>query len=114
MPHFQATFTLFRNLVSEQGIQPLPDKIVAITNLAKHKNVAEVHLFLGLTSYIEDSYHYLLNKLLRKDTEFQWSIQCQLAFNHLKNALCKKPILQYPNVKKPYTQCLFWHSHSCS
>ena len=24
------------------------------------------------------------------------------AFNHQKNAFCKKPILQYPNIYKPY------------
>ena len=43
------------------------------------------------------------NKLLKKDTKFQWLTQCQPAFNHLKNALCQKSILQYPSIHKPYT-----------
>ena len=38
-------------LISEQGIQPLPDKITANTNLAEPKNIDELHHFLGLTSY---------------------------------------------------------------
>ena len=45
----------------------------------------------------------LLNKLIRKDTKFQWSTQCQLAFEHLKNALFQKPSHQYPTTNKPYT-----------
>ena len=26
-----------------------------------------------------------------------------VSFEHLKNAFCKKPILQYPDTNKPYT-----------
>ena len=43
-----------------------------------------------------------LNKLPQKDTKFQWSTQCQAAFDHLKSVLSKEPILQYPNINKPY------------
>ena len=28
--------------------------------------------------------------------------QCQAAFNHLIQALCNEPILQYPSMEKPY------------
>ena len=45
----------------------------------------------------------LLNKLAWKDTKFYCSMQCQAAFNHLKNALSKIPILQYSNINKAYT-----------
>ena len=44
-----------------------------------------------------------LNKLLRKDTKFQWSTQCQSAFEHLKKVLYNKPIPQYPGIHKSYT-----------
>ena len=52
-----------------------------------------------------------LNKLLTKDTEFQRSTRCQSAFDNLKNALYKKPILQYPNTDKLYT--LFIDASNC-
>ena len=39
------------NLISKQGIQPLPHKILTITNLAVPKNIDELHHFLGLTGY---------------------------------------------------------------
>ena len=74
------------------------------------------HHFLGLTNYYRRFIPLLtnitkpLNKLLCKDTKLHCSTQCQSAFDHLKDALCKKPILQYPNVHKPYT--LFTDSSS--
>ena len=44
----------------------------------------------------------LQNKILRKEIKFQWSLKCQAAFQHLKQALYKEPILQYPSMEKPY------------
>ena len=66
------------------------------------------HHFLGLTGYYWKFVSLFvnitkpLNKFLKKDTKFQWSLQCQAAFKHLKQALCKGPILQYPSKAKPY------------
>ena len=65
--------------------------------------------FLGFTGYywkfvlLSADITKLLNKQLRKDTKFHWSPQCQAAFKHLKQALCKEAILQYPSMEKPYT-----------
>ena len=39
-----------RTQTSEKGIQPLPDKVITIKNLAIPNNVDVLH-FLGLTSY---------------------------------------------------------------
>ena len=95
-----------RHLISEQGTQPAPDKIMAITNLAEPENADGLHHFLRLTGYYRKFVPLFgdimkpLNTLLRKNIKFQWSVQCQLAFKHLKNALCKKPILQYPDISK--------------
>ena len=78
-------------------------------NLSEPKNVDELHHFLRLTGYYRKFILLFVDiikplyKLLRKVTWFQWSTQCQSAFEHLKNALCKKPILQYPDMT--------WHDH---
>ena len=69
----------------------------------------EHHHFIGLTGYYRKFVPFFaditkpLNNLLRKDTKFHWSPQCQAAFEHLKQALCKEPILPYPSIGKPYT-----------
>ena len=88
------------------------------TNLAKPKNVDELCHFLRLTGYWRLVHLFadimkLPNKLLRKDTKFQWLTQCQTAFDHLKNSPCKRPILPYPyinqrNIQFTYkSKCLF-------
>ena len=51
--------------------------------------------FVKLFAYITKP----LNLLLRKDTKFHWSLQCQAAFKHLKQTLCKEPMLQYPSTR---------------
>ena len=38
-------------IFQEQGIQPLLDKILTITNLAVPKNIDELDSLLGLTGY---------------------------------------------------------------
>ena len=109
MPFFKQHVHYLGHLISEQGIQPVWDKISPITNLTAPKNVDEFLHFLGLSGYYRK---FILlftditkppNKLLWKDTKCHWSTKCQAAFNHLKNALCEKPILHYPNINKPHT-----------
>ena len=39
------------HLISGQGIQPLPHKILAITNLGVPKNISELYYFLSLNGY---------------------------------------------------------------
>ena len=42
-------------------------------------------------------------KLLAQDCEFQWSNQCDISFQMLKDALCSALILKYPDTSKLYT-----------
>ena len=44
-----------------------------------------------------------LTKLLAHDCEFEWTKQCDLSFQMLKDTLCSAPILKYPDTSKPYT-----------
>jgi hypothetical protein len=39
---------------------------------------------------------------LKKDIKFEWSEECQKAFNSLKQALGSEPILKYPDFTKPF------------
>ena len=41
-------------------------------------------------------------RLTRHDTLFQWCTKCEFAFQNLKNTLCTKPILKFPDPQKPY------------
>ena len=87
------------HLISKQGIQLLLEKVTAIQKLKEPNNIDELCHFLGFTGYYRKFIQVFadvtkpLNKLLIKDTKFQWSPQCQAGFEHLKKVPFKKPIL---------------------
>ena len=86
MPVLKQHLHYLGHLVSEQGIQPAPEKDITITNLKEPNCVDDLCHFLGLNGYYSmyislfDDITKPLNKLLRKDTEYQWSAHCQSAF----------------------------------
>ena len=43
-----------------------------------------------------------MTKLVRKDTKFEWTKDCQTGFNYLKTCLTQAPILKYPDLSKRY------------
>ena len=69
----------------------------------------EIKQFLGLTGYYRkfipcfSEISRPLAKLTAKDTQFEWTPQCQFSFEMLKDALMSAPILKYPDTEKPYT-----------
>jgi hypothetical protein len=43
-----------------------------------------------------------LTALTRKNVKFNWTSDCQKAFEHLKNCITSEPILARPNYDKPF------------
>ena len=96
------------HLISSDGIQPLPEKLESIKNMPAPQSTKEVKQFLSLAGY----YHKFvpqfsdlsrpLTRLTRKDILFEWTKECQACFILLKEALCTHPILQYPDLDRPY------------
>ena len=72
------------------------------------KDVTQLQSFLGLANYYRkfirnfENIAEPLNRLLHKDTKFQWTGQCQKAFEILRNSLTVYPILAYPDFKQPF------------
>ncbi len=73
-------------VISDAGIQPNPDKIKCIKNFPAPTSVKQIQQFLGLTGYYRRFInHYSdlmkpLTLLLKKDTPFQWSKECEKNF----------------------------------
>ena len=42
-------------------------------------------------------------QLMKKETKFMWTPECQKSFELLKLFLCGEPILKYADTSKPYT-----------
>ena len=104
------------HLISQQGIQPLPDKSISHTTDKEAKLCGKTLAFPGLRGHYREIVPLFanvtrpLNKPLKKDKRFKWSPQCQAAFKHLKQALCREPILQYPSMEGLKTvHVVYWH-----
>ncbi|KAL4153469.1 hypothetical protein QTP88_001302 [Uroleucon formosanum] len=96
------------HIISENGIQPDPEKVKSVLQFPTPTSVKEIKSFLGLSGYYRKfikSYSLIskpMTNLLRKDVTFNWDTSCQEAFDKLKNILCSEPILQYPDFTKPF------------
>ena len=72
------------------------------------KCVREVRSFIGMCSYYRrfipnfSAIGKPLINLTKKFTKFEWTKECQIAFDFLKESLTTVPILAYPDTCKPY------------
>ena len=82
--------------ISANGLEPLPEKVEAIKNLAPTRNTDKAHQILGLLGCYRSFVPAFANitlpftSLLKKNTPFVWSDKCQLALEYLKEIFCKK------------------------
>ena len=67
------------HLISDEGIQPLPEKLESISKVSVPTNPEEVKQFLGLVGYYRKfiprfaDISRVLTKLTRKDIDFEWT-----------------------------------------
>ena len=94
--------------ISTKGIEVDRAKIETIDNLNYLTNMKGVRSFLRLTRFyrrfIKDfsKISKPLYKLLEKDSPFDFTNECKLAFNRLKEALISAPILVLPDWNLPF------------
>ena len=99
----------FLGHVVEQGqIRMDMEKVEAIRDWATPKNVKELRSFLGLANYYRrfvEGYSRritALTELLKKDKKWSWTSECHEAFEDLKQALMKDPVLALPDLGKAF------------
>ena len=97
------------HLISDEGIQPLPEKLESIAKMPIPKNAKQVKQFFGLVGYYRKfvprfaDISRILTNLTRKDQEFKWTLECDKCFHMLKDYLQEAPILRYPDPAASYT-----------
>ncbi|UYV76491.1 hypothetical protein LAZ67_14000675 [Cordylochernes scorpioides] len=95
------------HLIDGDGIYPDPDKVEAVRNFPRPKNVSEVRSFLGLCSYYRrfiKSFADItgpLNELLKKGKQFSWNDRQEDSFNNFKSALTSEPVLGHFDEAAP-------------
>mgnify|MGYP005849362657 CR=1 FL=1 len=94
-------------LVSERGIEANPEKIKAITSLAKLVCVNDVQCLAGHIAALSRFISRLgekaipLDKMMNKTDHFGWNDAANEAFEALKRRLAEPPILAAPIDKEP-------------
>ena len=105
---FQTEAKLLGHIVGHNQIKVDDEKVIAVRNWIPPRNVKQVQQFIGLAGY----YRYFvegfakiakpLYGLLVKDVDFLWTVECQAAFEKLKERLTSAPILRPPDLSKRF------------
>jgi hypothetical protein len=76
------------------------------------KNVTEVISFMGLASYYRIFFEGFskiadpITSLEKKDMKFQWKLDCEKSFQHLKHLLTSAPILRIDDPNEDFIVCM--------
>jgi hypothetical protein len=91
-------------VINKQGMKPELDKVKAIRELPPPKTMREVRSFIGMCGYYRrfvPNFSHIAEpivELTRKFARYEWSEDCQKAFDLLKEGLTKIPLLVHPDV----------------
>ena len=94
--------------MSNRGIEANPEKITAITSLAKPKCINDVQRLAGRIAALSRFVSRLgekaipLYQMLKKTDNFVWSDAANEAFEDLKRQLANPPVLAAPVDKEPF------------
>ena len=111
---FKTKITYLGHIVSSKGIETDPKKVEAVKNWTVPKTVTDVQSFLGFTNHYRRFIRGFanvakpLNILVsgenanHKKAPIEWTEECQIAFDKLKELCTSTPILAYADYKKPF------------
>jgi hypothetical protein len=95
------------HIINTEGVFADPEKTEAVREWPEPGNVSHVRSFLGLCSYyrrfVKDfAIAHPLHQLVEKKKVFEWTTECQCAFDKLKQKLVNSPILGLPLEDIPF------------
>ena len=106
--YFKTHVQYLGHLFSGKGIRPLPEKLDSIKKMPAPTTPKEIKQFLGLVGYYRKFIPRFadiarpMTNLTKQDIPLEWTIQCQAAFELLKEAIITSPVLKYPDPNKGY------------
>ncbi|GBG83861.1 hypothetical protein CBR_g37658 [Chara braunii] len=117
---FLTTISFLGHVVTDKGLQPEPQKVVAVRDAPMPTTITQVRAFLGLASYYRRFIKGFaaiagpLTNLLRKDQRLIWTPECDQAFSKLKAALISAPVLIRLDPEKPFVLITDWQPEAIS
>ncbi|QRW12425.1 Retrotransposable element Tf2 protein [Ceratobasidium sp. AG-Ba] len=95
-------------VITPEGISMEEEKIKAIMEWSAPRKIKEVQAFLGFVNFYRrfiakfSKIARPLHDLTKKDTKFEWTQECQQAFEEIKKRVSQDPVLIHPNPDKPF------------
>ena len=96
------------HVISGEGIAVDPTKVQSVTEWLAPTTVGEIHSFLGLAGYYRrfiENFSKIakpMTALLKKDTKFRWTEECEASFQELKKRLTTALVLILPDIRKDF------------
>jgi len=96
-------------VISPQGLRMDEEKIRMIKEWKEPTNIKGIQSFLGFPNFyrrfIQDYSRITtpLTRLTRKEVDWEWGDEQQMAFETLKTAMVTEPILQHFDLQRPIT-----------
>ncbi|WVZ75678.1 hypothetical protein U9M48_023713, partial [Paspalum notatum var. saurae] len=100
--------SFLEHILSEKGVAVDPSNVEDVLNWKQPETVIEIRSFLGLAGYyrrfIKDFSKTMkpITSLTKKNAKYEWSSNCEEAFQTLKKLLTSTPVLAQPDVTKPF------------
>ena len=100
--------TFLGHKISEGQILMDERKVQAVIDWQAPTKVTDLRSFLGLANYYKrfiKGYSKIISPLtdfLKKDRAWDWDIECRMAFESLKQAISREPVLQLLNLDLPF------------
>ena len=95
------------HVIDRNGLHTSSDKVEAVLKAPRPKNVRELQAFLGSIHYYGKFMQNLstllhpLNELLKNDTRWNWTEECEKAFEEAKQKLMEAKVLAHYNPDRP-------------
>ena len=110
----QSELLYLGHLVTRQGILPDDSNVANVVQAPSPQNVRAVRSFLGMANYYSQFIQNFaqvakpLYQLTKKDADFEWTEDCEVAFQVLKHNLSNAPLLRRPDTSLPFILQTDW------
>ncbi|QRV73577.1 Retrotransposable element Tf2 protein [Ceratobasidium sp. AG-Ba] len=95
-------------VITPEGISMEEEKIKAIMEWGAPRKIKEVQAFLGFVNFYRrfiakfSKIARPLHDLTKRDIKFEWTQECQQAFEEIKKRVSQDPVLIHPDPNKPF------------
>jgi hypothetical protein len=95
-------------LINREGVRPTMKKVEAIKKIATPTTRKQLRSFIGMVNYYRDMWpkrsHFLapLSALTSSKVKWNWTEECQKAFDQMEDLIARETLLTYPDFNKPF------------